>query len=171
MLLAGDELLRTKDGNNNTYCQNNPLSWIDWRLADENRDMLEFTRAMIAFRHRHPSLRRNHFLTGQPQHAGGMPDIAWHGVKLDDPRWDDPDTRVLAFTLAGLEPEEPHLHVMLNMWKDPLAFALPNLPGRRWYRAIDTADAPYSWSVHDQPRISRQSQRVSARSLVVLEGR
>jgi glycogen operon protein len=171
MLLAGDELLRTKQGNNNTYCQNNALSWVDWRLADANRDMLAFTRAMIAFRHRHATLRRNHFLTGEPQHQGGIPDIRWHGVKLDSPRWDDPNARVLAFTLAGLEPEEPHLHVMLNMWTQPMAFALPPVPGRRWHRAIDTAAEPFIWSPHEQERVTHDSQRVAARSILVLEAR
>jgi glycogen operon protein len=171
MLLAGDELLRTKHGNNNTYCQNNELSWIDWRLADENRAMLDFTRAMIAFRHRHATLRRNYFLTGAPEHEHGMPDIHWHGTKLDTPPWGDPDARFLAFTLAGLEPDEPHLHVMLNMWTDPLDFAVPPAPGRRWYQAIDTAQAPYIWSLHDQTALTRDGIRVAARSIVVLEAR
>ncbi len=171
MLLAGDELLRTKQGNNNTYCQNNELSWIDWRLAEENRAMLDFTRAMVAFRQRHATLRRNHFLTGKPTHADGIPDIHWHGVKLDKPLWGDPDTRVLAFTLAGLEQDEPHLHVMMNMWKEPMEFELPSVPGRRWYGAIDTAQAPYLWSLHEQQRIDRDGLRVGARSIAVLEAR
>jgi len=171
MLLAGDELLRTKQGNNNTYCQDNALSWIDWRLADENRAMLEFTRAMIAFRHRHPTLRRDRFLSGQPEHEGGLPDISWHGTKLDAPLWDDPGARVLAFTLAGLNADEPHLHVIMNMWKEPMEFALPPVPGRRWHSAIDTAQAPYIWSLHDQQRIDQDNIRAEARSIRVLEAR
>ncbi|MBK1704424.1 glycogen debranching protein GlgX [Halochromatium glycolicum] len=171
MLLAGDELLRTKQGNNNAYCQNNELSWVDWRLADDNREMLDFTRGMIAFRQRHSTLRRNHFLTGEPQHEGGIPDIRWHGIKLDKPLWGDPGARVLAFTLAGLEPDEPHLHVMLNMWKDRMAFALPPVPGRRWHRAIDTASEPFIWSPHDQALVTGDTQQVAARSILVLEAR
>ncbi|MFW6258483.1 MAG: glycogen debranching enzyme, partial [Halochromatium sp.] len=171
MLLAGDELLRTKQGNNNTYCQNNALSWIDWRLADENRAMLDFTRAMIAFRQRHATLRRNHFLTGEPEHEGGIPDIRWHGTKLDAPLWDDPGARVLAFTLAGLEPDAPHLHVIMNMWKEPQDFALPPLPGRRWFLAIDTAQSPYIWAPADQQRLERDGIRAQARTVVVLEAR
>ncbi len=171
MLLAGDELLRTKQGNNNTYCQNNELSWIDWRFAGDNRETLDFTRAMIAFRHQHATLRRDRFLTGQPEHTGGIPDIRWHGTKLDAPLWGDSDTRVLAFTLAGVETDEPHLHVIMNMWKEPMEFALPPVPGRRWYAAIDTAKAPYSWPTHDQQRINRDSIRAQARSVLVLEAR
>jgi glycogen operon protein len=100
-----------------------------------------------------------------------MPDIHWHGTKLDTPPWGDPDARFLAFTLAGLEPDEPHLHVMLNMWTDPLDFAVPPAPGRRWYQAIDTAQAPYIWSLHDQTSLTRDGIRVAARSIVVLEAR
>ena len=171
MLLASDELLRTKQGNNNTYCQNNALSWIDWRLADENRAMLDFTRAMIAFRHRHATLRRNRFLTGEPEHEGGIPDIRWHGTKLDAPLWNDPGARVLAFTLAGLEPDAPHLHVIMNLWKEPKDFALPPLPGRRWFLAIDTAQTPSIWAPADQQRIERDSIRAQARAIMVLEAR
>ncbi|MGD9299539.1 MAG: glycogen debranching enzyme, partial [Thiohalocapsa sp.] len=171
MILAGDELLRTKRGNNNTYCQNNELSWIDWRLAEENRDMLDFTQAMIAFRKRHPTLRRRRFLTGKPDREGAPPDISWHGVKLDDPRWDDGNTRTLAFTLAGLAEDEPHLHVMLNMWEDTLDFALPSLDNRSWYLAVDTRGKPAVHTPEHQPAVHGGQYRVGPRSVVVLEGR
>ena len=72
MLLAGDEVLRSQRGNNNAYCQDNALSWFDWRLVESNREMLRFTRELIALRQRHPSLTRNRFFTGgaasQPVH-------------------------------------------------------------------------------------------------------
>ena len=171
MLLAGDELLRTKQGNNNTYCQDNSLSWIDWRLADDNREMLEFTRAMIAFRQRHPTLRRNRFLTGRREHDGGMPDITWHGLRVEQPLWNDPGARALAFTLAGLAPDEPHLHVMLNMWDQALTFELPQTPGRRWHQALDTAESPYLREPHDQPVVRTDKRSLTARSVVVLEAR
>jgi isoamylase len=171
MLLAGDEILRSKQGNNNTYCQNNELSWIDWRLVDDNRDMLDFTRAMIAFRKRHPTLRRRRFLTGKPERAGAPPDISWHGVELDEPGWDDGDCRTLAFMLAGLNDGEPHLHVMLNMSEDALDFALPPLDGRRWQRAVDTDEHPSVWCPEQQHALSTARCRVGARSVVVLEGR
>ncbi len=171
MLLAGDELLRTKQGNNNTYCQNNELSWIDWRLGEDNRDMLAFTRAMIALRKRHPTLRRERFLTGKPDREGAPPDIAWHGVRLDDPGWDDGNAQTLAFMLAGLAEDEPHLHVMLNMWDQPLDFALPHLDGRGWYLALDTGQEPAVQPLEQQPAVHDGRYRVGARSVVVLEGR
>jgi len=171
MLLSGDEILRSKQGNNNTYCQNNELSWIDWHLAEQNDDMLTFTRALIAFRQRHPTLRRKRFLTGRPEREDGLPDISWHGVKLDDPGWDDGNARVLAFTLAGLESGEEDLHVMLNMWEEPLDFAVPSIAGRRWHKTIDTADSPSIREPKDQPKHSRKRILVQGRSVVVLEAR
>jgi len=171
MLLAGDEFLRTKQGNNNTYCQDNELSWLDWRLVDENRDMLDFTRAMIAFRRRHPSLRRNRFLTGEPDREGHPPDITWHGLKLNDPGFDDGNGRVLAFSLAGVDEYEEHLHVMLNMWDDALEFPLPPIAPRRWYKAVDTADDPAVRPPNEQPPVGEQKIRVSGHGIVVLEAR
>ncbi len=171
MILAGDELLRTKRGNNNAYCQNNDLSWIDWRLADDNRDMLEFTRGMIAFRKRHATLRRRRFLTGQPGRDGAPPDITWHGTQLHDPGWNDGNARALAFMLAGLEPTDPHLHVMLNMWDEALDFALPALDGRRWHPAVDTSAERAVLAPEKQLALADSTYLVGPRSLVVLEGR
>ena len=107
MLLAGDEMLRTQAGNNNAYCQDNELSWLDWSLTPAQRQMLRFTREMIALRKRHPSLRRRRFLESD--------EIRWYGDTLDTPRWDDPEARVLCFTLLGRDAQEPALHVMINM--------------------------------------------------------
>jgi isoamylase len=171
MLLSGDEILRTKQGNNNTYCQDNELSWIDWGLADQNQDMVAFTRGAIALRLRHRSLRRRRFLTGRPDGEGGLPDITWHGTELDQPEWDNDDARVLAFTLAGVEDEEPHLHVMLNMWEKARDFAVPHFDGRRWHRALDTNAEPGVWAPGEQPPARAERVRVAARSVVVLEAR
>src|SRR5206468_3739854 len=77
MLLAGDEFLRTQKGNNNAWCQDNPVSWVDWRLAETNADFLRFVREMIALRKRHPALRRRGFFHG----GAKRPDVAWHGVE------------------------------------------------------------------------------------------
>ncbi len=76
MILAGDEVLRSQRGNNNAYSQDNELSWFDWRLIETNRDMLRFTRELIALRKRHPSLRRRRFLTGRP--APGRDAAGYH---------------------------------------------------------------------------------------------
>jgi pullulanase/glycogen debranching enzyme len=86
MLLAGDEILRTQHGNNNAWCQDNELSWFDWSLVDTERDMLEFVRGMIALRRRHSSLVRNAFFTGKSIPGRNIPDVAWHGIRLNKQR-------------------------------------------------------------------------------------
>ncbi len=171
MLLAGDEVLHSKQGNNNTYCQNNELTWFDWGLLDKQRTMLDFTKGMIAFRRRHRTLHRERFLTGQPDTESGLPDIHWHGLELDAPGWDETSNRALAFTLAGLGPNEEHLHVMLNMWDDGRSFAIPQIPGRRWYLAVSTAARPAIPPVHEQPPVDGPRHYLIARSVVVLESR
>jgi glycogen operon protein len=171
MLLSGDEVLRTQRGNNNGYCQNNELCWFDWGLVERNREMLDFTRAVIAFRHRHPTLRRPRFLTGEPDVDGELPDISWHGTELGRPAWGDPVARSLAFTLAGTEAEEPPLHVLLNMDEDAAEFALPELPGIGWRLAIDTGRSPYVFGADDGSDGPRGGYRLAGRSLAVLEGR
>jgi glycogen operon protein len=170
MLLFGDEVLRTQRGNNNGYCQNNELCWLDWGLAEKNREMLEFTRSMIAFRRRHATLRRQRFLRGEPDQGLSMPDAAWHGTDADGPRWDDADARTLALTLAGASAAEPPLHFMLNMDSHPADFALPGLPGNRWHLSVDTGRSPFVHDAADGPRAVGDRYTAIERSVVILEG-
>ena len=170
LLLFGDEVLRSQQGNNNGYCQNNALSWLDWDLAERNRPMLEFTRAMIAFRRRHPTLSRERFLTGLPDPGRRIPDIRWNGTALDAPPWEDPDARTLAFTLAGKEAGEPPLHLMLNMSDRPADYALPALTGIRWRIAVDTGREPWVFQPREQADEIAEGYRLGERSLAVLEG-
>ncbi len=173
MILAGDEVLRTQHGNNNTWCQDNELGWFDWRLMEENHDMLRFTREIIAFRKRHPTLRRNRYLTGRPDEIRGLRDISWHGTRLHSPPWDNKDARHLAFTLAALKREEEDLHVILNMESDGLRFEVPVIPGREWYLAISTAN-PSPWDIvrpESQSTVGGPYVLVPARSIMVLEAR
>src|SRR5690606_7421422 len=152
MLLAGDERLRTQRGNNNAYCQDNDTSWIDW-TSDPARDaMLRFTREMIALRKRHRNLRRTRFIDPNETGRGG---IRWYGDTLEPPRWNDPEARILCFTLAGLEDGEPALHVMINMTGDVRALPMPE---GRWRRVVDTAQPPpddilppSAAPLHDEP--------------------
>jgi len=136
MLLGGDELLRTQRGNNNAYCQDNDVSWLDWSLTPAARGMLRFTRELIALRKRHPSLKRTRFLNGQA--PGRAAEIQWYGETLDAPAWQDNAARVLRFTLAGVEPGEPALHVMINMAGTVRNLALPDAAARSWRRVVDT---------------------------------
>jgi isoamylase len=173
MLLAGDEIWRTQRGNNNTWCQDNELSWFDWNLVESEPDMLEFVRGMIALRRRHPSLMRNAFFTGKPMPARDIPDIAWHGIRLNEPPWHDGMAQFLAFTIAGLTANEEDLHVILNMSGVPMDLPLPPVPGKGWYAVVDTSSSTIA-SVsprENQNLVFSAVLPVQPRSVVILEGR
>jgi isoamylase len=168
MLLGGDEIRRTQGGNNNAYNQDNATSWFDWTLATKNRDMLRFVQRMIAFRKAHPALYEPSFYTGAVDHRG-MQDISWHGTTLNSPRFDDPVARALACTIAGLH-DTSDLHVMMNMFWEPLDF---ELPPAQWSVAVDTSAASPA-DIADSPRPLEATARiftVQPRSIVVLSGR
>jgi glycogen operon protein len=173
MLLAGDEVMRSQGGNNNAYCQDNELGWFDWRLTEQNTDMLRYTRELIALRRRHPSLTANRFYTGELLPGRGIPDIRWHGARLGEPLWHDAQARVLAMTVAGIGHDEADLHAVFNMSDDAIDAALPEISGRHWQVALDTA-LP---SPQDVMSPAEQSARgdlryvVQPRSVVVLEAR
>jgi glycogen operon protein len=173
MLCAGDEVLRSQRGNNNGYCQDNELSWFDWTRLESQREMLEFTRGMIRFRRRHASLTADRFYNGRLVPARGIPDIEWHGTGLRQPPWGDRAARVLAFTIAGIGNGEPDVHAILNMSAEAIEAELPAPPGRVWHLAVNTAQAPPQDIVEParQSPLTARSQRVTQRSVVVLEAR
>jgi glycogen operon protein len=168
MILMGDEVRRTQRGNNNAYCQDNEISWFDWAQVKKNTGLLRFWQRMIDFRKRHASLRRNSFFTGKSNDRG-MKDVTWHGCKLNDPGWNDPNSRSLAFTLAGFDGEED-IHVLLNMYWEPLDFDLPPLTGRSWHLAADTAEnAPRDAAEPGKEKqVTSGTFTAQARSVVVL---
>ena len=171
MLLAGDEVLRTQRGNNNSYCQDNELSWFDWGLTEANSAMLRFVREMIAFRKRHPCLMRKRFLAGRPAAENHLPDIAWHGVELGKPLWNDPGAQILGFTLSGEAEGEEDVHVILNMSERSVAFTLPRVDGRDWYLTVDTWLEPPG-DICDPPRrkpVGDTGYLVRPRSVAVFE--
>lgn len=173
MLLAGDEILNTQQGNNNGYCQDNELTWFDWSLTEKNADMLRFVQQMIALRKRHPSLMRRRFLTGEKLGERPIADIRWHGIDLDAPQWQDPDSQVLAFTLAAVAAnKEADLHIILNMSDNELIMQLPVIQEQKWHLAIDTAlQSPFDTVAPEkQIPIKGFSYAVQARSVVVFEG-
>jgi isoamylase len=139
MILAGDEVLNSQNGNNNCYCQNNERSWIDWNQAKMNTDMFRFVQQMIELRKRHSSVMRRRFLTGDFLKNRGIRDIAWYDEKLNSPHWEDHQTRLLAFTLAGVKENEADLHIIINMSDKSYLVELPVIQGRQWCLAIDTS--------------------------------
>lgn len=139
MIVSGDEVRRTQQGNNNAYCQDNEISWFDWNLVEKNSDIFRFFKMMIRFRMSYckDSFRRTQFFKGSVNERG-LADISWHGTKLFSPGWDDPNARALAFTVGGFKGASD-IHVMLNMHWESQSFEIPETSGRNWYEAIDTA--------------------------------
>src|SRR5262245_41016521 len=121
MLLAGDELGRTQGGNNNAYCHDNAISWLDWGGLETRSDLFRFVKTMIAFRRAHPVLRQRDFLTGEPCGRLSRPDVMWHGVHLNQPDW-GPNSRSLAMHLAGEHAPAPDCDIYLaaNAWEGDL---------------------------------------------------
>jgi glycogen operon protein len=171
MILAGDEVLRSQSGNNNCYCQDNALSWFDWRSPEAESGALRFLSELIALRKRHASLRRRRFLTGRPSSGQMQPDVVWHGERLNEPYWGNPGARLLVFSVGGEAPEEPPLHIILNMHDDARQVELPALDGRSWHRVVDTAlTSPYDIvPIALHATLESGQCRVEARSVVVLE--
>lgn len=174
MLLAGDEFLRTQRGNNNAWCQDNEVSWVDWSLADSRADFLRFTRMLIALRKRHPILRRRDFFRGSGPSGDWLPDVIWHGVEPCEPDF-SPGSRTLAFCLdgsmTGREPDRD-FYVACNAWQEAISFHIPQAPsGRRWRRVIDTMLPPplEILSLDDGPTVPANSHYVvGPYSMVVL---
>ncbi|MGR9037814.1 MAG: glycogen debranching protein GlgX [Gammaproteobacteria bacterium] len=139
MILSGDEVLHTQKGNNNTWCQDNELSWFDWSRVKKNRDMLRFVKELIALRRRHPNLNRSEYFTGEEVPGRSLRDVSWHGYRLDEPLWFDYGAQFLAYTLAGLADDEEDVHVILNMSERTVEASLPDISGRLWHLALDTS--------------------------------
>jgi isoamylase len=173
MMLAGDELLHTQKGNNNGYCQDNELTWLNWNMQPGKAEMLRFVQQMIALRKRHPAIMRRRFLTGHVVEGRNRPDIVWHGVKLNMPLWNDHDAQVLAFTLTGLSEEEPDLHVILNMSHQALTMELPLISDRKWCLAIDTSKtSPEDIIVPESQRVLMEDiYSVNEQTIVVFENK
>jgi glycogen operon protein len=167
MILMGDEVRRTQGGNNNAYCQDNEISWLDWTLLEKHADLYRFVRLLIARRllrdveHERQGLSLNTLLAQSNR--------AWHGVKLEQPDWGD-HSHSLAHG-AQLRWEGLFLHLILNAYWEPLDFELPaTADSRSWRRWIDTAlESPHDivpWEL--SPELPGNSYRAEARSVVVL---
>jgi isoamylase len=139
MLSHGDELGRTQRGNNNAYCQDNEVTWIDWNVDARGRDLLEFTRRALRIRSRNPVFRRRYFLAGDPVlHEEGVKDVTWvrpDGEEMSLADWEDPENRVLGALLHGDASDEVdergHLNrgdtllLLLNAGATPVRFRTP----------------------------------------------
>lgn len=180
MILMGDEVGRTQYGNNNTFCHDNELNWMDWTQTEKNYDLLRFFQRIIAFRHQHPILRNRYFLSHSDYLGIGVPDISFHGTQPWQPNWSDGTARTLAFMLngdyaRGGTVRDDTLYVAMNMFWDAVWFTVPELPaGMRWHIAANTGvPSPHDiWDAGSEPLLDDQRGfLLGGRSVIILVGR
>ncbi|MEM9353943.1 MAG: glycogen debranching protein GlgX [Planctomycetota bacterium] len=152
MVLAGDEILRTQRGNNNAYCQDNAVSWIDWKLLEKNEEMFRFASSVIEFRKNQPTVRRSKFLTGQHPENGNLPDVSWYGPDGGAMNW-SPENRSLTCILgtAGIDdPAARPVMMMLHAGQSDAQFVVPPIVQKvAWRRFIDTSQ-PTPGDIHPE---------------------
>ncbi|MHB1249545.1 MAG: glycogen debranching protein GlgX, partial [Polaromonas sp.] len=152
MLLAGDEIGNTQDGNNNAYCQNNAIGWLDWSPGKERTALLGFVRRLIALRRAHPTFRRREFFVGRPVNGDPLKDIVWikpDGSEMRDEDWGDGNARCLGLFIAGSGIADIGRHgesiadddflLLFNAHHEDVGFVIPDLSGAPWSALLDTA--------------------------------
>ncbi|MGZ3852499.1 MAG: glycogen debranching protein GlgX [Flavisolibacter sp.] len=180
MLVAGDELGKTQGGNNNAYCQDNEISWVDWAHAD--KDLLGFVRKLTQFQHTHPVFCRRRWFKGRPIQGSGVEDIAWflpNGSPMGDNNWNEDFAKSLGVFLNGKAlktdgPKGEHLvdnnfYIIFNAYDGVLPYVLPAEPfGSSWIKVIDTNDF-YFQEEGGQSYAPGETVTVQGRSVVVLK--
>lgn len=180
MLLAGDEIGRSQQGNNNAYCQDNEISWINWSIQEKNQELLDFARELIYFRHQHPVLRRRKWFQGRPIRGFGVSDIGWYnpdGGEMTDEQWDIGYSKAISVFLNGEGIATPgprgeriideSFLIFFNAHYETIEFVLPTgLQDREWAVVIDTKEPRFVTT--EQIYANEQVVLVNARSLVLL---
>ena len=180
MILAGDAIGHTQNGNNNAYCQDNEISWINWALKPEEQNLLSFAQFMIALRKNHPIFHRRNFFQGRAIKGAGIKDIQWlrpDGQEMTDEEWKQDSARCLGMFLAGgalgevderAQPvKDESFLVLMNAHHETIPFVLPTLSqGEVWLALVDTSCEPTGspGCRHD----AESTYSIEARSLVVL---
>ena len=157
MIAHGDEVGRTQHGNNNAYCQDSELAWVDWKLDDERAELLEFTAGLVELRRSHPVFQRRRFFAGDPGHGGQseLGDIEWFspdGTEMDEEDWRNGYARTLMVFLNGEAIPEPdrlgrpivdaHFLLLFNAHSDTVEFTVPPKEyGEEWVVRLDTTEA------------------------------
>ena len=155
MITAGDEFGRTQGGNNNAYCQDNEISWVNWDMTEKNNELLQFTRFLLRFFHEHPILQRRRFFNGRDTRQTGIKDLTWFhpdGHEMTEADWNNSQIRFLGLRLAGDAIEEMDEHgepitddtilILLNGHYEPINFVLPECPAfERWRLIMDTRES------------------------------
>jgi isoamylase len=183
MLLGGDEIGRSQRGNNNAYCQDNEISWFDWRLDAVDRRLLEFTQALVSLWRAHPVLRRRRFFQGRRIRGSSIKDLTWYGPdgrEMSDDEWRAGSVRTVGLRLAGDAIEEPGergerivddtLLLILNAADEPVVFSVPNHDPDRgpWQLVFDTTSAQVPAVAERRDLAGGSILPVAARSTVLL---
>ncbi len=175
MISHGDEVGRTQQGNNNAYCQDSPLTWIDWRITPLQRQLLDFTRAVFAIRAANPVLRRRNYFRHLPDHPGGVKDLTWlrpDGKEMTEADWSDPTNHVLGMLILGEATDE--IDERGRRLRGEAILLLTNGGGRSRPFTLPQLETPGAWldvlnTAHPEPRLVRQDTvSLVAHSLVLL---
>jgi len=180
MFLAGDEVGRTQNGNNNAYCQDNEISWINWDQLGTERELVSLVRKVIALRQHHPVFRRRNFFQGRAIKGAGIKDILWlrpDGREMDDQEWNQEHARTLGLFLSGSAVDEidergqlitdENFVLLMNAHHEEVPFSLPSVAsGMMWITLIDTSceSARSPSTAHD----AMTTYPLQPRSMVVL---
>lgn len=180
LLMAGDEFGNSQNGNNNPYCQDNEISWLNWKLTETNKELLAFVKKIIRFRKAHPMFHLPQEPRIMDYLSYGQPDVSYHGIKAWCPEFEN-FRRQLGVLYCGRYAkladgrEDDHFYVAYNMHWEPHEFSLPNPPkGQRWHIAIDTgADAVGGiYPQGEEVLLERQKHHmVGARTIIVFVGK
>jgi glycogen operon protein len=179
MILMGDEMGRTKGGNNNTYCHDNEINWLDWSLIEKNPELVRFFRNIIAFRRAHPVLRNPKHFEHRDYVGSGYPDISFHGTQAWNADWSG-SARTLAVLLCGQHArkgtvKDDYIYIALNTYWEPLSFEIPRLPSMmNWNVSVNTGmPSPEDiWKPGSEPILDDQCSIIlDSRSVVILVGR
>jgi len=182
MLTAGDEMGRSQQGNNNAYCQDNDISWVDWSLASSERDLLRFTEALAGLRRDHPVFRRRRFFRGRRDVDDQSSDIIWltpSGEEMTQQDWQTGYAQSLAALLNGEAISEPDPRggrvvdakflLLFNAHSEPIMFTLPGSSlASGWEIVIDTSTAEASDDEDGAALLPSSEVKVGSRSAAVL---
>jgi glycogen operon protein len=145
MMVSGDECRRTQGGNNNAYCQDNEISWFDWKLVDKHADLLRFVRTLIQFRRQEPTVRRTTFLRGEPALPGALPDVSWFSADGKSFDWHQNDHSLIVLLgapKAGGGSAGRNVLMLVHGGFAPREFELPTVARNfTWRMFFDTAAA------------------------------
>lgn len=173
MLLAGDEFGNTQNGNNNPYCHDSELTWLDWKKTKANKELTEFVTRAVAYRKAHPMLHQSRQLTCTDQLSSGYPDLSFHSDKAWFGGMDPSCLHIGCMYAGSYAGEDGFLYIAYNFSWEEKEFALPLLPkGMGWYKVMDTSLAESFFSDACQKPVGNvKTFTVPERTVVLLEGR